>query len=192
MTDLGRFTLLAGGARFYVNRPDHGQISLEELALGLSRSCRFNGQFWHYPDDIYSVAQHSVLVDDLVKGVFDVPEARPWAIAHDLSEGIIGDLITPVKVHCPEFNDIEERLAAVLNERFRVPMSDRICDIVRQADAMACAMEAEELSGIDAAEWGLKKPPFSMRQFYPDFRVWRPLEARQRFISRFRAVVSQA
>jgi hypothetical protein len=68
-------------------------------------------------------------------------------------------------------------------------VDDRIRDIVHKADLMACAMEAEELSGIPAVEWGLPTVTVTIRQMYPDFRCWRPREAKERFIERFREVV---
>lgn len=187
--NLGRFTLLSSGERFYTEHPDKSNYTLRDLATGLSRQCRFNGQFPRYEDEIYSVAQHSVLVDDIVNILFGVQEARPWAIAHDAPEGIIGDIITPVKKYCPPFYEIEDRLEADMRKRFRVPVDDRIRDIVHKADLMACSMEAEELSGIKAEVWGLPKISISIRQLYPDFRCWRPKEAREHFETRFLEVM---
>lgn len=189
MQSLGRFTLLVSGERFYPEHPDKSPYTLNDLATGLSRQCRFNGMFPLYEDDIYSVAQHSVLVDDIVNLLFGVQRARPWAIAHDAPEGIIGDIITPVKAYCPEFYTIENALAADMNQRFSVPVDDSIRDIVHKADMMACAMEAEELSGYPAHMWPLPPVTVTMRQMYPDFRCWRPKEAKERFQERFLELV---
>jgi len=188
-TPSGRFTLLASGERFYTEHPELSNYTLGDFAIGLARTCRFNGQYGKYEDDIYSVAQHSVLVDDIVNILFGVPEARPWAIIHDGPEGIIGDVITPVKKYCPPFYEIEGRLETDMLRRHSVFVDDRIRDIVHKADLMACAMEAEELSGIPAVEWGLPTVTVTIRQMYPDFRCWRPREAKERFIERFREVV---
>lgn len=185
MNDLGRFTLLASGERFYTLHPDQSMYTLDDIAIGLSRQCRFNGQFSRYEDEIYSVAQHSVLVDDIVNILYGMPEARPWAIAHDCPEGIIGDIITPVKKYLPTFYEIEDDLEGDFRMRYSVPVDDRIRDIVHRADLFACSMEAEELSGIPAEQWGLPKVTMTLRQIYPDFRCWRPREAKERFLDRF-------
>lgn len=79
-----------------VNDPDPFTISIEAIARGLSRICRFNGHCKRY----YSVAQHSIHVSRLVAG--KTAEAtrslQLWGLLHDASEAYIGDLIRPVKV----------------------------------------------------------------------------------------------
>lgn len=184
MKDLGSFTLLASGERFYIDHPELSNYTLPDMAIGIARQCRFNGQFARYRDEMYSVAQHSVLVDDLVRTIIGDEESRPWAILHDAPEGIIGDVITPVKRHCPPFYEIEARLEEDMIRRFVVPISDRIRDIVRWADLTACAMEAEELAGMSAENWGLSRPPVSIRDIYPDFRIWGVAEAFDNYTDR--------
>lgn len=189
MTSLGRFTLLASGERFYVHHPEQSVYTLHDMALGIARQCRFNGQFSGYMGQSYSVAQHSILVDDIVDVLMGAQDARPWAILHDAPEGIIGDMITPVKAHCPEFYNIENLLEADMLRRVGVSVDDRIRDIVKWADIIACSMEAEELSGFTHEDWGLPKPPCSIRDMYPDFHVWSIDESYERYVGRVTQLV---
>ncbi|WNL50690.1 HD superfamily hydrolase [Ruegeria phage RpAliso] len=190
-TDMGeRYTILASGERYFIERPEDCAFNIEDIATGLSRQCRFNGQFAKFSDSIYAVTQHSILVDDIVNKLFEVREARPWAIAHDAMEGILGDIISPVKFFCPEFSEIEDKGADLLRDYYAVPYDDSIRDIVHKADILACAMEAEALTDIPAVDWGLPKPPISMQQLYGD--DWKPmgiLESREAFLVRWSEVI---
>lgn len=191
MDDLGRYTLLASGERFYPKHPECSTYTLRDIALGLARTCRFNGQFAKYEDSIYSVAQHSILVDDIVDKIIGCKPARPWAVLHDAPEGILGDIISPVKAYVGGFDVLEGNLAVDMVQGLRVVISDSIRDIVHFADLQACAMEAEALSGISHVEWGLPKPLVSLPDLYPDWKPWGVKEATERYEERFRALIDE-
>lgn len=183
-----RYTLLMTGEKYFINFPEECSFDLRALATGMARTCRFNGQFSKFEDDIYAVAQHSVLVDDLVNHIFGVPRARGWAIMHDAPEGIIGDLISPVKALCPEFSSHEDRMAGAMRSTYGVEYDAEVIKVVHKADLMACAMEAEALTDIPASEWGLSSPPISMEQMYPNWRPWGVKEGRDLYEARVREI----
>lgn len=80
--------LINSGALFDVLQPNPGDIRLDDIAHALSNICRFNG----HTKEFYSVAQHSLLVSDLVDY-----EHKLQALMHDAAEAYVGDVVTPVK-----------------------------------------------------------------------------------------------
>lgn len=74
--------------KFDLLNPKPEMVCIEDVAHSLSNNCRFNG----HPDCHYSVAQHSILVSELVK-----PENALWALLHDAGETYYGDITSPMK-----------------------------------------------------------------------------------------------
>ena len=86
-------------------QPRIDKVAIEDIAHGLAFQCRFNGQTC----DFYSVAQHSLIVADLV------PEShRLAALLHDAAEAYLGDMVKPLKVLMPEFSGIEDKVTALI------------------------------------------------------------------------------
>lgn len=89
-------------------------IMLEDIAHALSLMCRGNGQVVHF----YSVGQHCINCAKEAK-------ARGWnerlqlgCLLHDAAEAYMSDLITPIKVHMPQYYEIEERFLKAVYEKF--------------------------------------------------------------------------
>ena len=76
------------GNRFYPQNPCVEDIDIEDIAHGLAYTCRFNGQSTAF----YSVAQHSLMVADLV-----ADELKLEALMHDAAEAYLGDVVKPLK-----------------------------------------------------------------------------------------------
>lgn len=95
--------------------PDPGSISIEDIAHSLAHQCRFTG----HTREFYSVAQHSVLVSEILPLV--PLGLRLAGLMHDASEAYLSDISRPVK-HQPQFGDFykeaEDRLMAVIAQRF--------------------------------------------------------------------------
>ena len=100
---------MLSGRRLDIINPSPMDIEIGDIAHGLARVSRWNGQTkGKYP---FSVAQHSVLVERLVQSIapdFD----QKWQLAsllHDAPEYVIGDMITPFKgVLGDRYKDIAE------------------------------------------------------------------------------------
>lgn len=167
------YSLLASGERYTIGKPDQCSFDIDDIAIGLARTCRFNGQFSRFEDSIYNVAEHSLIVDDIVHHFFGEEKARPWGLMHDAPESIIGDMITPVKRHCPNFEVEEELMAEHIRDLYDIPFGPEIQRIVHKADMLAFAMEAEALTGKSAQDWGFPRPPISLQQLYGD--NWAPM-----------------
>lgn len=85
-------------------------IHIEDIARGLSNTCRFGGQLKHF----YSVLQHSVSV------ATDLPaELKVAGLFHDGFEGLTGmDVCSPIKKRLPDYRALEENGMKVIAKRF--------------------------------------------------------------------------
>jgi 5'-deoxynucleotidase YfbR-like HD superfamily hydrolase len=146
---------MLSGRRLDLLDPSPMDIEIEDIAHGLSRVARWNGQTtgsW-----AYSVAQHSVLVEHLVgrlKGGLPV-RWRLAALLHDAPEYVIGDMITPFKaIIGPDYKTVEAHLMQAIHIRFGLPgmLPDTITKLIKRADRVAAYLEATQLAGFDPTE----------------------------------------
>jgi len=163
--DLGRaWQRMLSGRRLDLLEPSPLDVEIEDIAHGLSRVARWNGQT--AGDWAFSVAQHSVLVDDLA-GRLRAGTARKWRLAvllHDAPEYVIGDLITPFKAAVGiDYKALEQRLMQAVLLRFGLPgeLPAEIAQLIKQADRAAAYLEATQLAGFerDVADHIFEPPP---------------------------------
>lgn len=131
------------GNRFYLTRPHIDDVAIEDIAHGLAYQCRFNGQ----TNAFYSVAQHSLMVMDLVP-----PDHRFAALLHDAAEAYLGDMVKPLKNLFPEFSVIEARVMAIIGEKFSLDLTHLALSI-KQADLVALATEKRDLMPHSTEPW---------------------------------------
>ncbi len=146
---------MLSGRRLDLLDPSPLDIEIEDIAHGLARVARWNGQT--IGNHAFSVAQHSVLVVDILR--YLEPEAERGlllaALLHDAPEYVIGDMISPFKgVLGAEYGMVEARLMAAIHVRFglpaRCPAADR--KMIKTADRISAHREAVDLAGFSAAE----------------------------------------
>jgi hypothetical protein len=96
------------------------ELSLEEIACGLARICRYTGQI----DRFYSVAQHSNLVASLVDSYVLV---RGFARLHDASEAVLGDVSRNLKhsPHMEGYRYLEHLWTEHLEKQFGFRLQDQ-------------------------------------------------------------------
>jgi hypothetical protein len=82
----------ASGVPLDLDSPRPEDIRLEDVAAALSKVCRFGAQARTF----YSVAQHAVLVHDLVVEA-GRPDLAATALHHDSAEALVCDLPRPLK-----------------------------------------------------------------------------------------------
>jgi len=178
---------MLSGRRLDLIDPSPFDVEIEDVAHGLSRVARWNGQT--SGTYAYTVAQHSVLVEDLAARL-DKDLAQRWRLAvllHDGPEYVIGDMITPFKaVLADSYKTIEARLMTAIHLRFALPASlpDKIAKLIKRADRIAAYLEATQIAGFSHGE---------ARKFFGTPRVGReieirpvePDEAKQRYLDRF-------
>lgn len=146
---------MLSGRRLDLLDPSPLDIELEDIAHGLARVARWNGQT--LGDHAYSVAEHSLLVEKIAAGLKpDLP--RQWRLAallHDAPEYVIGDLISPFKAAIGlDYIELEDRLLSAIHIHFGLPgtLPKTATTLIKRADKMAAFFEATELAGFEDAE----------------------------------------
>jgi 5'-deoxynucleotidase YfbR-like HD superfamily hydrolase len=171
--------------------PSPLDIEIDDIAHGLARVARWNGQtLGAHP---YSVAQHSLLVLDILAATAPAlpRKAKLTALLHDAPEYVIGDMISPFKAALGlDYRAFEDRLAAAIHVRFGLPATPpaALKAQIKKADVMSAWLEAVQLARFDEAEANryFKSPPDTAR-----FTL-EPLpasEVQQRFLAAFAALV---
>jgi hypothetical protein len=146
---------MLSGRRLDLLDPSPRDIEIEDIAHGLARVARWNGQT--VGDHAFSVAQHALLVEEIA-GTLHPDLSRRWRLAallHDAPEYVIGDLISPFKAAIGlDYKAFETRLLEAIHRRFGLPplLPDRITLAIKTADRIAAYFEATQLAGFTEAE----------------------------------------
>lgn len=146
---------MLSGRRLDLLDPSPLDVEIEDIAHGLARVARWNGQT--VGEHAFSVAQHSVVVEEIVAHIQPNVEPR-WRLAallHDASEYVIGDMISPFKAALGvNYKDFEERLENAIHVRFGLPARTPapIKSLIKQADRACAFFEATQLAGFTHEE----------------------------------------
>ena len=135
--------------------PSPLDIEIEDIAHGLARVARWNGQT--NGDHAFSVAQHCVLVEQIASHVNPKLDrtARLAALLHDAPEYVVGDMISPFKAALGvDYKDFENRLLAAIHIRFGLKPSvgEGLAAEIKKADRASAYLEATQLAGFAVAE----------------------------------------
>ena len=146
---------MLSGRRLDLLDPSPLDIEIEDIAHGLARVARWNGQT--NGDHAFSVAQHCVLVEQIASHLDrDLDRhARLMALLHDAPEYVIGDMISPFKAALGvDYRDFERRLLAAIHIRFglRPTTPDSLEIAIKKADRTAAYLEATQLAGFSVPE----------------------------------------
>ena len=157
---------MLSGRKLDILSPSPFDIEIEDIALGLSRVMRWNGQtIGKHP---YSVAQHSMLLEELFN--IEHPDLdKKWnlaALLHDAPEYVIGDLITPFKYALNNsYRYVEDNLMKAIFLRFGLPaiLPKNIETKIKKIDKALAWIEAIDVAGYSEKEASqiIKKPNLS-------------------------------
>jgi 5'-deoxynucleotidase YfbR-like HD superfamily hydrolase len=146
---------MLSGRRLDLLDPSPFDIEIEDIAHGLARVARWNGQT--SGTYAFSVAQHSLAVLDICAAM--KPDLPPrWQLAallHDAPEYVIGDLISPFKAAVGlDYKAFETRIQSAIHIRFGVPPEPpkTISTLIKRADRMCAYYEAVALAGFTEGE----------------------------------------
>jgi 5'-deoxynucleotidase YfbR-like HD superfamily hydrolase len=146
---------MLSGRRLDLLDPSPLDIEIGDIAHGLARVARWNGQT--FGDHAFSVAQHSLLVEEIFAATLAEATAadRLAALLHDAAEYVIGDMISPFKsVVGGGYKDVERRLQNAVHLRFGLPPEtpEATRKAIKRADQIAAYFEATELAGFSMSE----------------------------------------
>src|SRR5438876_6895440 len=144
---------MLSGRRLDLLDPSPLDIEIADIAHGLARVARWNGQT--RGAHTFSVAQHCLLVERLAQ------ELRPGlarsdrlaALLHDAPEYVIGDLISPFKAAVGiDYKDFEQKLLAAIHIRFGISphIPEQVVALIKRADRISAFHEATQLAGFEA------------------------------------------
>ena len=155
---------MLSGRRLDLLDPSPLDVEIDDIAHGLARVARWNGQT--LGAQAFSVAQHCLVVEDLVRRLQPGVEPR-WRLAallHDAPEYVIGDMISPFKTALGlDYRAFEDRLERAIHIRFGLPPRTpaEIKRLIKQADRVSAYFEAIQLAGFgeDEANVLFGRPP---------------------------------
>ncbi|MTH78235.1 YfbR-like 5'-deoxynucleotidase [Paracoccus aestuariivivens] len=186
---------MLSGRRLDLLDPTPMDIEILDIAHGLAFVARWNGQTrgnW-----AYSVAEHSLLVEEIYRKSQPNAEAR-WRLAallHDAPEYVIGDMISPVKSALgAEYGEMDARLTAAVHLRFGLPaqLPKPIKLAIKQADRVSAWLEAIQIAGFSRAEAD-KLFPVPAEDLIDglEIRLRPPIETRNAFVERFGELIAE-
>jgi hypothetical protein len=184
---------MLSGRRLDLLDPSPVDIEIEDIAHGLARVARWNGQT--VGDHAFSVAQHSVVVEEIAAHLRPglAPRWRLAALLHDAAEYVIGDMISPFKAALGlDYRTFENRLENAIHIRFGLPAATPgpIKTLIKAADQASAYLEATQLAGFDHAE-ALTLFGAAPTLCRPSMAPLSPGEAAHRYLQRFH-VLSEA
>lgn len=178
---------MLSGRRLDLLDPSPFDIEIEDIARGIARVARWNGQT--KGDHAFSVAEHSVVVERIYGRLN--PKASPAdrlsALLHDSAEYVVGDMISPFKSALGlDYKDFEARIETAIHLRYGLPAKPRatLKKAIKKADIYCAYFEAVQIAGFskDEADKYFTRPPDDLR-----IRL-RPLpvaDAESAFLKRF-------
>ncbi len=146
---------MLSGRRLDLLHPSPLDIEIEDIAHGIARVARWNGQTTG--DHAFSVAEHSLLVELILRRLKPKagPPERLAALLHDAPEYVIGDMISPFKAAIGlDYKDFEHRLLAAVHIRFGLPpdLAPTLAKLIKRADRLSAWFEATQLAGFSESE----------------------------------------
>lgn len=149
------------GIYFNLLNPCPEDVRIDDIAHALANLCRFGGHTRRF----YSVAQHSLLVAELVP-----PGLAFQALLHDAAEAYCGDMVSPLKMCVPGYVTIQKRIEAAIAERFNIPAE--LPDEIKRADLVALATERRDLMPWCERPWqcldGIEPRRYPIYAMQPD------------------------
>jgi hypothetical protein len=160
--------LTLSGKWLDVLNPHVDAIDIQDIAMGLAQTNRYNGQL----PRPYSVAQHSVLCARVAP-----PDLKFDALMHDATEAYVGDLCRPVKQQICKFREVEDQLEAVIRRKFGL-CGEKHGVFVKEIDVRMLVTEAKQF-GLEWWDW------WGVEPYDLVIDPWDWEEARREFLKAF-------
>jgi 5'-deoxynucleotidase YfbR-like HD superfamily hydrolase len=187
---------MLSGRRLNLLDPSPLDVELEDIAHGLARVARWNGQT--IGAHIYSVAQHSLLVEKIALRLQpDISlQDRLFMLLHDAPEYVIGDMISPFKAVIGDaYKSVEARILSAILLRFSLPAApcNALLHLAKKADRASAFLEATQLAGFTRteAERIFGRPKLAPLEFMDELRPVCVEAAEAQYLARFRALAEE-
>jgi 5'-deoxynucleotidase YfbR-like HD superfamily hydrolase len=185
---------MLSGRRLDLLDPSPLDIEIEDIAHGLARVARWNGQT--IGEHAFSVAQHCLVVEDIAACLSPGldPRWRLAALLHDAPEYVIGDMISPFKAALGlDYRTFEERMEHAIHLRFGLPPKppQTVKDLIKRADRASAFLEATQLAGFghDESLELFGAPPPGYR---PTLEPLSAVQAQVRYLQRYHTLAEAA
>lgn len=169
---MSNFIMIYSRKKFYYENISSDSIDIADIAHALSNICRFGG----HVDRFYSVAQHSVIVSDLVP-----QEHKLAALLHDASEAYLSDIVSPAKRILDDYKKLETKVTWTINRKFGIDTSH---EYIKLADRQALYAEAMTFFGT-VDDWNIDDF-YHKREIEP----LGPLEAKELFMKTYYELIN--
>ncbi len=185
---------MLSGRRLDLLDPSPLDVEIEDIAHGLARVARWNGQT--IGEHAFSVAQHSLVVEDICRKL--APDwdrkRRLMALLHDAPEYVIGDMISPFKAALGlDYKAFELKLETAIHLRFGLPaqMPAVVKGVIKRADIICAYFEAIQLAGFTETEAKryFGAPPRGMAL---KLKPQATAQVQEAFLKRFRSLIDPA
>ena len=163
------------GRKFWPLDPHPQDVAIEDIAGALSNLCRFGG----HTREFYSVAQHSVLVAEVLSA--EPADTRMWALLHDAAEAYLVDVPRPLKTTAAfaSYREAEQRILAAIAKAFGLPTA--MPKQIDSADRLLLATESRDLMSPSM----LASCPSDVEPLPARIEPWSPGKARDAFMDCF-------
>jgi hypothetical protein len=166
----------ASGRPYWPLDPQEEDIHLPDLPIQLSRICRFNGALRPDIAGVYTVAQHLCYAHDVAP-----TELKLEALMHDAHEAYVHDIVKPLKLGLPDYQDVERLNEIVLRRKIGLPKKPS--PEVKEIDKRLFATEKRDLCPKEkpGLNWGKLAEPYPFT-----IKILTPMRARREMIARMK------
>lgn len=159
---------MLSGRRLDLLDPSPFDVEIEDIARGIARVARWNGQT--KGDHAFSVAEHCVVVERIFGKLNPSATAadRLTALLHDAAEYVVGDMISPFKAALGlDYKDFETKIETAIHLRYGLPAKPRAAlkKAIKKADIYCAYFEAIQIAGFSKheADQFFTRPPDGVR-----------------------------
>ena len=159
--------------KFHFLDPKAEDIHILDIAHALSLTCRFGG----HCSVFYSIAEHSVILAEILENQGAKPLTVLAGLLHDAEETYLPDIPSPIKAQMPEAKALYDVLGLAIDQKFRLGEADWRC--IENVDRRLCTTEAKAL-GIWNKEWEDTGAPLDVKLY-----LWSSEDAEELFLRNF-------
>jgi uncharacterized protein len=170
---------VAAGHYVDLVNPDPKTIDIKSIAASLSKICRFGGHCAYF----YSVAEHCIHCCNLAASDGIKKSILKVILLHDATEAYVGDMVKPLKISLPQYQDAETKVQRAIETAFNVDF-DKHHDIIKKYDFIMLKAEKLFMWPFDDLCWNLPE----VEDRVVNFRCYEPKQAQKKFLEMWKGL----